>query len=121
MVAASQIRVRPLLAGSSAPWPAGGRACLRAAVPLQQPANNDVANVASLQRGARNFVNYCLGCHSAKYVRYNQLARDLGMTEEQVIENLMFARRQAHRDHGHRHAACRWPSAGSVSRRPTCR
>jgi len=58
---------------------------------FQQPAGNDVSNVASLQRGARNFVNYCQGCHSAKYVRYNQLARDLGMTEEQVIDNLMFA------------------------------
>ncbi len=57
---------------------------------LQDLANNDVANLASLQRGARNFVNYCQGCHSAKYVRYNQLARDLGMTEEQVIDNLMF-------------------------------
>jgi|CXWL01.1.fsa_nt_gi ubiquinol-cytochrome c reductase cytochrome c1 subunit len=57
---------------------------------FQQPANNDVSNVASLQRGARNFVNYCQGCHSAKYVRYNQLARDLGMTEQQVIDNLMF-------------------------------
>jgi ubiquinol-cytochrome c reductase cytochrome c1 subunit len=56
----------------------------------QERANNDVSNVASLQRGARNFVNYCQGCHSAKYVRYNQLARDLGMTEEQVINNLMF-------------------------------
>ena len=54
-------------------------------------ANNDVSNIASLQRGARNFVNYCSGCHSAKYVRYNQLARDLGMTEQQVIGNLMFA------------------------------
>ena len=43
---------------------------------FQQPANNDVANTASLQRGARNFVNYCQGCHSAKYVRYNQLARE---------------------------------------------
>lgn len=77
-----------------------GTLALAAAVPVlgagggggtfQQPANNDVANVASLQRGARNFVNYCQGCHSAKYVRYNQLARDLGMTEEQVIDNLMF-------------------------------
>jgi ubiquinol-cytochrome c reductase cytochrome c1 subunit len=57
---------------------------------LHDLANNDVANLASLQRGARNFVNYCQGCHSAKYVRYNQLARDLGMTEEQVIDNLMF-------------------------------
>lgn len=53
-------------------------------------ANVDVSNIASLQRGARNFVNYCQGCHSAKYVRYNQLAKDLGMTEEQVIKNLMF-------------------------------
>jgi ubiquinol-cytochrome c reductase cytochrome c1 subunit len=53
-------------------------------------ANNDVANTASLQRGARNFVNYCLGCHSARYVRYNRLGSDLGLTEAQVIENLMF-------------------------------
>jgi ubiquinol-cytochrome c reductase cytochrome c1 subunit len=58
--------------------------------PVHDRANNDVANQASLQRGARNFVNYCQGCHSAKYVRYNQLAKDLGMTEEQVIKNLMF-------------------------------
>ena len=55
-----------------------------------QPANNDIGNVASLQRGAKYFVNYCLGCHSAKYVRYNRLADDLGITEEQLIENLMF-------------------------------
>ena len=55
------------------------------------PANNDVGNIASLQRGARNFVNYCMGCHSAQYVRYNRLAEDLGITEEQVIANLMFA------------------------------
>jgi ubiquinol-cytochrome c reductase cytochrome c1 subunit len=78
----------------------GGSLALAGALPVlaagggggafQQPANNDVSNVASLQRGARNFVNYCQGCHSAKYVRYNQLARDLGLTEEQVIGNLMF-------------------------------
>ncbi len=55
-----------------------------------QQANNDVANTASLQRGARNFVNYCMGCHSAKYVRYSRLAADLGLTEAQVMENLMF-------------------------------
>jgi ubiquinol-cytochrome c reductase cytochrome c1 subunit len=71
------------LAGAAPALASGGGA-------FQQPANNDVSNVASLQRGARNFVNYCQGCHSAKYVRYNQLARDLGMTEEQVIDNLMF-------------------------------
>jgi ubiquinol-cytochrome c reductase cytochrome c1 subunit len=55
-----------------------------------EPAGNDVGNVASLQRGARNFMNYCAGCHSAKYVRYNSIAKDLGLTEDQVVENLMF-------------------------------
>lgn len=53
-------------------------------------ANVDVGNTASLQRGARNFVNYCMGCHSAKYVRYNRVAADLQLSEQQVIENLMF-------------------------------
>jgi ubiquinol-cytochrome c reductase cytochrome c1 subunit len=55
-----------------------------------EPANNNVANTASLQRGAKYFVNYCLGCHSAKYVRYNRLAQDLQLTEQQLIDNLMF-------------------------------
>ncbi len=54
------------------------------------PANNDVSDTESLQRGARNFMNYCSGCHSAKYVRFNRMGRDLGLTEEQLIENLMF-------------------------------
>jgi ubiquinol-cytochrome c reductase cytochrome c1 subunit len=53
-------------------------------------AGNDIHNVASLQRGARNFVNYCLGCHSAKYVRYNRMAADIGLSEQQMIDNLMF-------------------------------
>ncbi len=53
-------------------------------------ANNNVANAQSLQRGARYFVNYCLGCHSAKYVRYNRMAEDLQLSEEQLLENLMF-------------------------------
>jgi ubiquinol-cytochrome c reductase cytochrome c1 subunit len=53
-------------------------------------AMNDVGNRASLQRGARNFVNYCLGCHSAKYVRYNRVAADLGLTDKQLAGNLMF-------------------------------
>ncbi len=57
--------------------------------PLQE-ANADVSNLASLQRGARNFVNYCLGCHSAKYMRYSQLADDLALTEDDLRANLMF-------------------------------
>lgn len=63
---------------------------------LLQAARNDVSNVASLQRGARNFVNYCLGCHSAKYVRYNRLATDLGLSEAQVMQNLMFTGERPH-------------------------
>lgn len=43
----------------------------------------------SLQRGARNFVNYCLTCHSAKYMRYEKL-KDIGLTEGQIKDNLMF-------------------------------
>jgi len=53
-------------------------------------ANNNIANAASLQRGAKYFVNYCLGCHSAKYVRYNRLGEDLQLSDQQLIDNLMF-------------------------------
>ncbi len=57
---------------------------------FSDPALNDVSNTDSLRRGAKNFMNYCSGCHSAKYVRYNTLADGLGLTEDQVVENLMF-------------------------------
>jgi len=57
-------------------------------------ANNSVANTASLQRGAKYFVNYCLGCHSAKYVRYNRLAEDLQLSEQQLMDNIMFTGEQ---------------------------
>ena len=53
-------------------------------------ANIDPTNVESLQRGARTFVNYCLSCHSASYMRYSRLAEDLDISEELVSENLMF-------------------------------
>jgi ubiquinol-cytochrome c reductase cytochrome c1 subunit len=54
-------------------------------------ANVDLTNKQSLQRGARLFVNYCLSCHSAAYQRYNRMGRDIGVTEQQLIDNLMFA------------------------------
>jgi ubiquinol-cytochrome c reductase cytochrome c1 subunit len=50
----------------------------------------DVTDVPSLQRGAQVFVNYCLNCHSANYMRYNRM-QDLGLTDEQIKSNLMFA------------------------------
>jgi ubiquinol-cytochrome c reductase cytochrome c1 subunit len=50
----------------------------------------DTSDAASIQRGAKLFVNYCLNCHSAQYMRYNRLT-DLGLTEDQIKANLMFA------------------------------
>ncbi len=47
-------------------------------------------NLASLQRGARDFMSYCSGCHSLKYLRYNRLARDLGIPDDLLKAHLMF-------------------------------
>lgn len=55
-----------------------------------EPANIDPDNTASLQRGARNFMNYCAGCHSAQYVRFNTIGKDLDLSEQQLVDNLMF-------------------------------
>ena len=55
-----------------------------------EPADIDPDNVSSLQRGARNFMNYCSGCHSAQYVRFNTIGKSLGLSEEQLVDNLMF-------------------------------
>lgn len=54
------------------------------------PAPIDRLNVESLQRGARVFVNYCLNCHSARYMRYNRLT-DIGIDAALIQDNLMFA------------------------------
>lgn len=50
----------------------------------------DASNHESLQRGARTFVNYCLNCHSANFMRYNRLM-EIGLTESQIKDNLLFA------------------------------
>jgi ubiquinol-cytochrome c reductase cytochrome c1 subunit len=55
-----------------------------------EPAPINRLDDESLQRGARTFVNYCLNCHSARYMRYNRLI-DIGLTEAQIRDNLMFA------------------------------
>jgi ubiquinol-cytochrome c reductase cytochrome c1 subunit len=55
-----------------------------------EPAPAHRLDMESLQRGASHFVNYCLNCHSAQYMRYNRLA-DLALTEQQIRDNLMFA------------------------------
>jgi ubiquinol-cytochrome c reductase cytochrome c1 subunit len=53
------------------------------------PADVNPHDPVSLQRGAQVYVNYCLGCHSAAYMRYNRL-QDLGLTEQQIRDNLIF-------------------------------
>ncbi|MFA5080924.1 MAG: cytochrome c1 [Hydrogenophilaceae bacterium] len=50
----------------------------------------NVQDHESLQRGARIFVNYCLSCHSAGYMRYNRM-QDIGLTEAQIKDSLLFA------------------------------
>ena len=49
-----------------------------------------MTDMASLQNGARIFTNYCLGCHSASYMRFNRL-HDIGLTDDQIKKNLLFA------------------------------
>jgi len=55
-----------------------------------EAADIDPGNISSLQRGARNFMNYCSGCHSAQYVRFNTIGKYLGLSDEQLVDNLMF-------------------------------
>ncbi len=75
-----------LLAFFALPWGAlAGGAALRLD---RAPVN--INDLESLQRGARVFVNYCLSCHSASYMRYTRLT-DLGLTEAQIKDNLLFA------------------------------
>ena len=53
-------------------------------------AGTNVQDQASLQRGAKLFFNYCVGCHSLKYMRYERIATDLGLSEQEVMQNLNF-------------------------------
>jgi len=52
-------------------------------------ANTNVEDKASLQRGARNFANYCLGCHSLKYERWSRMAKDLNIPESLLERDIM--------------------------------
>lgn len=71
------------LALAPAAYAAGGNVEL-------EPSGVNVSDIASLQSGAQLYVNYCIGCHSLNFLRYNRLADDLNLSEEMVEENLMF-------------------------------
>jgi ubiquinol-cytochrome c reductase cytochrome c1 subunit len=77
------ISLSALLSFAAPVFAAGGGALMHADV--------NVRDTAAIQRGARLFVNYCLSCHSASYMRYNRLAEDLGLDEDVVMDNLVFA------------------------------
>ncbi len=72
-----------LIVFSASGYAAGSKVALEAS-------NIDPDNVNSLQRGARNFMNYCSGCHSAQYVRYSTIGKHLELSDADLIENLMF-------------------------------
>ncbi len=55
-----------------------------------QASNASLSDQASLQNGARLFFNYCAGCHSLQLMRYSRIASDLGLSEQQVMDNLNF-------------------------------
>ena len=57
--------------------------------PVWDKAPNRTNDVAALQNGAKLFVNYCLNCHSAAFMRFNRL-KDIGLTEQQIKNNLLF-------------------------------
>jgi len=54
-------------------------------------ANTDISDTASLQNGAKLFMNYCSGCHAISFMRYNRIAKDLSLSDSLVAEHLMFA------------------------------
>ena len=58
-------------------------------VPWDKFDTQRVTDLAALQNGAKLFANYCMSCHAATYLRYNRL-RDIGLTEEQIRDNLIF-------------------------------
>ncbi|MEO5342428.1 MAG: cytochrome c1 [Gammaproteobacteria bacterium SHHR-1] len=72
-----------LLASAGTAQAAGGGAKL-------DPANVDLSDQASLQHGAKLFMNYCLNCHSLQYQRYQRMADDIGLTYEEVEDNMIF-------------------------------
>jgi len=84
LLSLSTILAMPLALLLSSPASAAG-----GGVALES-ARIDTSNKKSLQRGAKAYVNYCMGCHTADYQRYSRMARDLGLSEEDVLENLVF-------------------------------
>ena len=63
---------------------------LGASGPVLESSQVNINDIASMQRGASLYMNYCAGCHSLGFQRYSRMAKDLDLTEEEVVQNLMF-------------------------------
>ena len=78
LFAALMFSVLPLTAMAAAP-----------AIPLEK-VDIDLTDKAAMQDGLKTFTNYCMGCHGAKFQRYERVANDLGIPEEVMMENIVF-------------------------------
>ncbi len=56
---------------------------------ISESANTNIRSQSSLQKGAKTYMNYCLGCHTMAFQRYNRVAKDLGLTEEEMMQSLV--------------------------------
>lgn len=67
----------------------GGASANTGGTPWDKFPTEKVTDVAALQHGAKLFVNYCLNCHGASFMRYNRL-HDIGLTDAQIKDNMLF-------------------------------
>jgi ubiquinol-cytochrome c reductase cytochrome c1 subunit len=72
---------------------AGGAFASGTEIPIERWPSDRAKNFSSLQNGARLFVNYCMGCHSASLVRWNRL-QQIGLDDEQIKEFLIFGKQK---------------------------
>src|ERR1044072_1150432 len=68
---------------------AAGAVASEGGIPLDRFPLEKMSDVAALQHGAKLFVNYCLNCHNAAFMRFNRM-RDLDLTEDQIKQNMLF-------------------------------
>jgi ubiquinol-cytochrome c reductase cytochrome c1 subunit len=93
IAARTAVRIAPALVAIAVVAAPGASQAAGGGFPLDPFPTSKLTDQAALQNGAKLFVNYCLGCHSANLLRYNRLV-DLGLTEQQIRDNLMFSARK---------------------------
>ena len=91
LIASIVLLAAPFMVAAAEPaaGAAGAEAAESAADWHAWKAGNEVSNITSLQRGARNFFGYCAGCHSMKYLRYSRMAADLHISDAQLKADLL--------------------------------